>query len=237
MPVPLPGNCTSVVEMAQAGNNRVLVVDNYDSFVFNLVQYIGELGAEPVVVRHDEITIDEAVTIEPACVLISPGPGRPEDAGISIDIILKFGSAGVPVLGVCLGHQCIGQVFGGKIVRAEKVMHGKTSLIRHDGKGVFGEVSNPFEATRYHSLIVERSSVPESLQISAETYDGVVMGLRHKELPIEGVQFHPESVLTRHGHQMIRNFLLMGGIAAKDVPDKEIAKAPSFREAQGERVY
>jgi anthranilate synthase/aminodeoxychorismate synthase-like glutamine amidotransferase len=185
---------------------RVLVIDNYDSFVYNLVQYLGELGAEPIVHRHDELTLDEIAAIDPDAVLISPGPGRPEDAGLSMDVIRRF--AGVrPILGVCLGHQCIGQAYGGDVVRAGAVMHGKTSLVHHTGEGVFAGLPDPFEATRYHSLIVDRSSVPDELEVTAWTDDGVVMGVRHKVHPIEGVQFHPESVLTASGHDLLRNFL------------------------------
>ena len=186
---------------------RVLVVDNYDSFVYNLVQYLGELGAEPVVHRNDAVTVDELEAEAPDAILISPGPGRPEDAGISNAVIERFAGR-VPILGVCLGHQCIGQVYGGQIVRAGQVMHGKTSVISHDGKGVFADLPSPFEATRYHSLVVERSTFPDDvLEIAAETDDGVVMGLRHRALPIEGVQFHPESILTTAGHDLMRNFL------------------------------
>lgn len=187
--------------------SRVVVVDNYDSFVYNLVQYLGELGAEPVVHRHDEITIDELIAAEPDAVLVSPGPGRPEDAGISNAAIRVFGERGIPVLGVCLGHQCIGQLYGGEVVRAPRVMHGKTSQITHDGAGVFAGLPSPIVATRYHSLIVERDSVPDDLVITAESEDGLVMGLRHRELPVEGVQFHPESILTESGHALLRNFL------------------------------
>jgi anthranilate synthase/aminodeoxychorismate synthase-like glutamine amidotransferase len=190
---------------------RVLVVDNYDSFVYNLVQYLGELGAEPVVHRNDEITVDDAVALAPDAVLVSPGPGRPEDAGISNEVIVRMGGGGVPVLGVCLGHQCIGEVFGGRVARADQVMHGKTSLVEHDGKGVFAELPDPFEATRYHSLVVDPASVPEVLEVSARTTDGVVMGLRHRALPVEGVQFHPESILTGAGKQLIANFLAAAG--------------------------
>lgn len=190
---------------------RILVVDNYDSFVYNLVQYLGELGAEPVVHRHDQITIDELVATEPDAVLISPGPGRPEDAGISNEAIRVFGARGVPVLGVCLGHQCIGQLYGGDVVRAPRVMHGKTSQISHDGEGVFAGLPSPFVATRYHSLVVERATVPECLVVSAESEDGLVMGLRHRDLPVEGVQFHPESILTESGHALLRNFLAATG--------------------------
>jgi anthranilate synthase/aminodeoxychorismate synthase-like glutamine amidotransferase len=189
---------------------RVLVIDNYDSFVYNLVQYLGELGAEPLVHRHDELTIDEVTALEPDAVLISPGPGTPDDAGISNEVIRTFGGR-VPVLGVCLGHQCIGQVYGGRVVRAPEVMHGKTSLIRHGDGGVFAGLPNPLEATRYHSLVVDRGSVPDCLEITAETDDGIVMGLRHKELAVEGVQFHPESILTVGGHDLLQNFLAAAG--------------------------
>ncbi|MGH9037169.1 MAG: anthranilate synthase component II [Acidimicrobiia bacterium] len=185
----------------------VLVIDNYDSFVYNLVQYLGELGAEPLVYRHDEATLEQMVALDPAAVLVSPGPGRPEDAGVSNEAIATFGEWGVPVLGVCLGHQCIGQLYGGRVVRADHVMHGKTSQIRHEGRGLFEGLPSPLEATRYHSLIVERSSIPDVLEVTAETEDGVVMGLRHRDLPVEGVQFHPESILTEGGHQLLRNFL------------------------------
>jgi anthranilate synthase component II len=186
---------------------RVLVIDNYDSFTFNLVQYLGELGADPVVHRHDDLTLEEIVALEPDGVLVSPGPGTPDDAGLSNDVIRHF-TGRRPVLGVCLGHQCLGQVFGGRVVRAPQVMHGKTSLVHHDGAGVFTGLPNPFEATRYHSLIVAADSVPESLQVSAWTDDGIVMGLRHKEHPTtEGVQFHPESILTMGGHELVANWL------------------------------
>jgi len=186
--------------------SRVLVIDNYDSFVYNLVQYLGELGADPLVHRHDELTVGELVDLEPDAVLISPGPGTPDDAGVSNDVITTF-AAKVPILGVCLGHQCIGQVYGGDVVRAPQVMHGKTSLIRHNDTGVFAGLPQPLEATRYHSLVVDRASVPACLEITAETDDGIVMGLRHRELPVEGVQFHPESILTAGGHDLLRNFL------------------------------
>jgi anthranilate synthase/aminodeoxychorismate synthase-like glutamine amidotransferase len=186
----------------------VLVIDNYDSFVYNLVQYLGELGAEPVVHRHDALTLDELRAIEPDALLVSPGPGRPEDAGVSNEAIRAFGEDGVPVLGVCLGLQCIGQIYGGDVVRAERVMHGKTSEIRHHDAGVFAGLPNPLTATRYHSLVVARDSVPACLEITAEAADdGTVMGLRHREFPIEGVQFHPESILTDAGHDMLRTFL------------------------------
>jgi anthranilate synthase component 2 len=185
---------------------RVLVIDNYDSFVYNLVQYLGELGADPIVVRNDERAIDELVAMAPDAVLVSPGPGTPDDAGVSNDVIATFAGQ-VPVLGVCLGHQCLGQVYGGAVVRAPQIMHGKTSLVRHQGVGVFAGLPDPFEATRYHSLVVDRASVPDCLEITAETDDGIVMGLRHRELGVEGVQFHPESILTAGGHDLVRNFL------------------------------
>ncbi len=189
---------------------RVLVIDNYDSFVYNLVQYLGELGAEPLVHRSDELTLDEIAALDPDAVLISPGPGRPEDAGLSNAVIEQFAGRR-PVLGVCLGHQCLGQVYGGDVVRAPEIMHGKTSLIRHNGTGVFAGLPDPFEATRYHSLIVDRASVPDVLEVTAWTDDGIVMGLRHRELPVEGVQFHPESILTASGHDLLRNFLAAVG--------------------------
>ena len=192
---------------------RILVIDNYDSFVYNLVQYLGELGAQPIVHRCDALTIDEVDAIDPDGVLISPGPGRPEDAGISNEIIRTFGGR-APVLGVCLGHQCIGEVFGGEVVRAPQVMHGKTSQIRHRDVGVFAGLPNPLEATRYHSLVVERDSVPDVLEITAETDDGLVMGLRHREHDIEGVQFHPESILTVGGHDLLRTFLARARVPA-----------------------
>ena len=185
---------------------RVLVIDNYDSFVYNLVQYLGELGAEPLVIRHDELTMDEIAALEVDAVLVSPGPGRPEDAGLSNEVIRHFAGSR-PVLGVCLGHQCIGQIYGGDVVRAPQIMHGKTSLVHHDGSGVFAGLPDPFEATRYHSLIVDRGSVPAELEVTAWTDDGVVMGLRHREHDVEGVQFHPESILTHAGHDLLRNFL------------------------------
>jgi anthranilate synthase component II len=189
------------------GVPRVLVIDNYDSFVYNLVQYLGELGAEPIVHRHDAIELDAMVATRPDAVLISPGPGRPQDAGLSNVAIRTFGERGVPVLGVCLGLQCIGELYGGSVVRAPRVMHGKTSQIRHLGVGVFEGLPSPLTATRYHSLVVERDSVPAVLEITAESEDGLVMGLRHRDLPIEGVQFHPESILTDSGHDLLRNFL------------------------------
>ena len=186
--------------------SRVLVIDNYDSFVYNLVQYLGELGATPLVHRHDEVTIEQIVDSGPDAILISPGPGRPEDAGVSNEVIERLAGR-VPILGVCLGHQCIGQVFGGEVVRAPVVMHGKTSLVHHDGAGVLAGLPDPFEATRYHSLVVDAASVPGVLDVTATTDDGTVMALRHRELPVEGVQFHPESILTDAGHDLLRKFL------------------------------
>jgi anthranilate synthase/aminodeoxychorismate synthase-like glutamine amidotransferase len=185
---------------------RILVIDNYDSFVYNLVQYLGELGAEPIVHRHDAIGLADVETLAPDGILISPGPGRPSDAGLS-NVLISEWSARVPVFGVCLGMQCMGEVFGGDVVRAPEVQHGKTSLIRHQGLGVFAGLPNPLEATRYHSLIVDRATLPESLEITAETDDGLIMGLRHRELNVEGVQFHPESILTTAGHDMLSTFL------------------------------
>ncbi|HEV8298076.1 MAG TPA: aminodeoxychorismate/anthranilate synthase component II [Acidimicrobiales bacterium] len=189
---------------------RVLVIDNYDSFVYNLVQYLGELGAVPIVHRHDALSLDEIDALAPDAILISPGPGRPEDAGLSNDVIRRF-AGHRPVFGVCLGLQCMGQVFGGEVVRAPQVMHGKTSVIHHTGAGVFAGLPDPFEATRYHSLVVERSSVPDCLEITATSEDGLIMGLRHRELDVEGVQFHPESILTAGGHSIVRNFLAKVG--------------------------
>jgi len=184
---------------------RILVIDNYDSFVFNLVQYLGQLGAECVVVRNDEISVTEADNFDG--VLISPGPGVPEEAGVSMEMIRYCADKKIPLFGVCLGHQAIAAVFGGVVSRAPELLHGKTSQVHHKEVGVFTELPSPFTATRYHSLAVERDSVPTDLQITGETESGIVMGLRHKTLPIEGVQFHPESVLTEHGHMMLANWL------------------------------
>jgi len=189
---------------------RVLVIDNYDSFVFNLVQYLGELGAEPLVYRHDAITVDEAAQLRPDALLVSPGPGRPEQAGVSTATI-RWAAGRIPVLGVCLGHQCIGAAWGGTVVTAPDVMHGKTSQISHEGDGIFAGLPNPLEATRYHSLIVDRPSLPEDLVITATSADGVIMGLRHRDLDVEGVQFHPESILTESGHDLLSNFLARVG--------------------------
>ena len=184
----------------------ILMIDNYDSFTYNLVQYFGELGEEVRVYRNDEITVDAATALRPAGIVISPGPCTPNEAGITLALIGRL-SPRVPILGVCLGHQSIGQAFGGKVVRARQVMHGKISRVRHDGKGVFAGVPNDFIATRYHSLVVERASLPDCLEVSAESEDGEIMGLRHRALAVEGVQFHPEALLTEHGHQMLQNFL------------------------------
>ena len=185
---------------------RILVIDSYDSFVYNLVQYLGELGADPIVVRNDQITVDEALDIRPDAVLLSPGPGRPEDAGIICPVVPAFAERGVPVLGVCLGLQAIGQVYGGSIVRAPSLMHGKTSPIEHRGVGIFHDLPSPLTATRYHSLVIDPATMPECLEVTATSGD-VVMGIRHRTLPIEGVQFHPESILTVVGHDLLRNFL------------------------------
>src|SRR5439155_9164745 len=184
-----------------------------DSFVYNLVQYLGELGAEPIVHRNDALTVDDAVGLGADALLVSPGPGRPADAGISNALIERLAGQ-VPILGVCLGHQCIGEVFGGRIVRAPRVMHGKTSLVRHDGAGVLRGLESPFEATRYHSLVVDPDTVPADLEVTATAEDGTVMALRHRRLTVEGVQFHPESILTRAGKQLLRNFLADAGFPA-----------------------
>jgi anthranilate synthase/aminodeoxychorismate synthase-like glutamine amidotransferase len=184
----------------------LLVIDNYDSFTYNLVQYFGELGAEMLVKRNDEITLDEIATLKPERICISPGPCTPNEAGISCEVIRKFGQS-TPLLGVCLGHQSIGQVFGGEVVRAGRLMHGKTSPILHNGKGVFAGLPSPFEATRYHSLLVKRENFPECLEITAWTKEDEIMGLRHREFPIQGVQFHPESILTLEGKKLLKNFL------------------------------
>lgn len=186
--------------------NSLVVIDNYDSFTYNLVQYFGELGADPQVFRNDEITLAQLKDLNPERIVISPGPGTPDNGGISNQVIEELGQH-VPVLGVCLGHQCITQIYGGEIVRAERLMHGKTSPIKHDGRGVFHGLPQPFEATRYHSLIAKRESVPDCLEICAETDEGEIMGVRHKEYPVHGVQFHPESILSRDGKHLLRNFL------------------------------
>jgi anthranilate synthase/aminodeoxychorismate synthase-like glutamine amidotransferase len=188
----------------------LLLIDNYDSFTYNLVQYLGELGEEVRVVRNDEIAAADIAALAPSKIVISPGPCTPNEAGISLEVIRSYAGE-IPILGVCLGHQAIGQAFGGKIVRAARVMHGKTSPITHDGRGLFTGLPNPFEATRYHSLLIERSSLPDCLEVTARTADQEIMAVRHKTLPIEGVQFHPESFLTTSGKDLLRNFLTRGG--------------------------
>ena len=184
----------------------LLMIDNYDSFTYNLVQYFGELGEDVRVARNDEITLDEIAALKPDRICISPGPCSPAAAGISVDLLKRF-SGEMPILGVCLGHQAIGHAFGGRVIRAQSLMHGKTAPVEHTGKGVFSGLPSPFTATRYHSLAVERASLPDCLEITAWTADGEIMGLRHKRLAVEGVQFHPESIATEHGHEMLKNFL------------------------------
>ena len=195
----------------------LLMIDNYDSFTYNLVQYFGELGQAVEVRRNDAIDVAGIEALRPAAIVISPGPCTPDQAGVSLEVLGRL-SGRVPILGVCLGHQSLGQAFGGKVVRAKTIMHGKTSKVHHDGKGVFAGLPSPFEATRYHSLVVDKDSLPDCLEITAWTLDGQggfdeIMGLRHKSLPVEGVQFHPESILTEHGHDMLRNFLAQGARA------------------------
>ena len=184
----------------------LLMIDNYDSFTYNLVQYFGELGEEVAVYRNDEITLDAVARLKPARIVVSPGPCTPNEAGVSVPLIKRFAGE-IPILGVCLGHQSIGQAFGGRIVHAKQLMHGKTSAIRHNDAGVFKGLPDPFQATRYHSLVIERESLPDCLEITAWTDDGEIMGVRHKTLAVEGVQFHPESILTEHGHKLLQNFL------------------------------
>ena len=186
----------------------ILMIDNYDSFTYNLVQYLGELGAEMAVVRNDQATIGDLAARKPEKLIVSPGPCTPREAGISCEAIRRFG-ANIPVLGVCLGHQCIGHVYGGRVVRAARLMHGKTSLVHHRGTGLLKGMPNPFEAIRYHSLLVERESLPAELEITAETEAGEIMGLKHRDLPVYGVQFHPESILTQNGRQILSNFLAL----------------------------
>lgn len=185
---------------------KVLVIDNVDSFVYNLVQYLGELGAQPIVVRNNEISAAEALGLKPDAVLLSPGPGRPEDAGILCEAISAFAGK-VPIFGVCLGHQAIGHVFGGNVIRAPELLHGKTSLVHHHNTGVFSGLESPVQATRYHSLVVESATLPDCFEVTATTSDGMIMGMRHRGFDVEGVQFHPESILTNHGHAMLANFL------------------------------
>jgi anthranilate synthase/aminodeoxychorismate synthase-like glutamine amidotransferase len=188
----------------------VLMIDNYDSFTYNLVQYLAELGAEVRVVRNDEISVDEVRSLAPRAIVISPGPSAPDQAGISLELVQRVAGR-VPIFGVCLGHQTIGQAFGGKVVRAKRVMHGKVSAVRHDGEGVFRGLPAEFRATRYHSLAVERDSLPACLKITAEAEDGEIMGVRHRDYAVEGVQFHPEALLTEHGHRMLQNFIEAAG--------------------------
>ena len=188
----------------------LLVIDNYDSFTYNLVQYFGELGAEMEIFRNDQIDCAQIAKLAPERICISPGPCTPNEAGISNEVIHEFGESKTPLLGVCLGHQCIGHVFGAKVVRADRLMHGKTSQVEHNGEHLFAGLSNPFEATRYHSLIIRPDSVPECLEVTAETAEGEIMGVRHRQWPIHGVQFHPESILTSEGKQILRNFLEIG---------------------------
>ena len=185
---------------------KILVIDNYDSFTFNLVQLLGRYEHDLIIKRNDEITEEEIEELKPDKILISPGPGKPEDSNISVTVIEKFGNK-IPIMGVCLGHQAIGMVYGGKVVKAPVLMHGKTSAIFHDGKTIFSEIEQGFNATRYHSLIVERNSLPDTIEITAQTQDGLIMGIRHKSFPVEGIQFHPESILTKVGHNLIKNWL------------------------------
>ena len=184
----------------------IAMIDNYDSFTYNLVQYLGELGADVRVFRNDEITVERIAALAPTHVVLSPGPCTPNEAGVTLEAVSRLAGR-IPILGVCLGHQAIGQAFGGKVVRAKQVMHGKVSRITHEGKGVFSNIENHFTATRYHSLVVERASLPACLEITAESEDGEIMGLRHRSVPVEGVQFHPEAMLTEHGHRLLQNFI------------------------------
>lgn len=193
-------------------SSRILVIDNYDSFVYNLVQYVGELGAEPLVYRNDALDVKGVAELAPDAILISPGPGRPEDAGISCAAIREYAGR-IPLFGVCLGHQAIGQVFGGDIVRAPSLMHGKTSSVTHTGVGVLRGIPSPFVATRYHSLVIDPATMPAELEVTAQTEDGVVMAVRHREFALEGVQFHPESILTEGGHNIVANFLAMANVS------------------------
>ena len=202
-PIARPGAAAAILgEVA-----RILVIDSYDSFVYNLVQYLGELGASPTVVRNDQLSVEDALALEPDGVLLSPGPGRPETSGIICDAIGAFAAAGTPVFGVCLGHQAIGHVYGAAVVGAPELMHGKTSVIDHDGVGVFAGLPSPLTATRYHSLTLDPATIPDELEVTARARDGVVMGVRHRHHDVEGVQFHPESILTAHGHDLLRTFL------------------------------
>lgn len=207
--------------MASKSNGRkrsamILMIDNYDSFTYNLVQYIGELGEKVTVVRNDELSISEIEQLSPSIIVVSPGPCTPNEAGISLDVITHFAGK-IPVFGVCLGHQSIGQAFGGKVIRAERLMHGKTSPVYHDGKGVNTNMPNPFQATRYHSLLVEKESLPDCLEVTSWTDEGEIMGLRHKEFAVEGVQFHPESIMTEEGKKLIQNFFEAYSPAVREI--------------------
>jgi anthranilate synthase component 2 len=219
-----PRDAINTIDFRSSSRNQskcsamLLMIDNYDSFTYNLVQYLGELGQDVRVMRNDELSVEQIRKLAPERIVVSPGPGTPDQAGITLEMISKLGGQ-IPIFGVCLGHQCIGQVFGGHVIRAQRIMHGKTSMIHHSGKGVFAALPNPFEATRYHSLIVEKSTLPQCLEVTAWTQnadDSVdeIMGLRHRTLAIEGVQFHPESILTQHGHALLRNFLHTARLAA-----------------------
>ncbi|HEU4723788.1 MAG TPA: aminodeoxychorismate/anthranilate synthase component II [Candidatus Eisenbacteria bacterium] len=200
----------------------ILMIDNYDSFTWNLVQYLGELGALPKVVRNDEVTTKDVAALAPAAIVISPGPGRPSDAGVSSAVVKEFAGK-VPILGVCLGHQCIGEVFGGQVVRAERLVHGKTSAVIHTGRGIFLDVDNPFQATRYHSLVVAREGLPDALQVVAWTPENEIMAIRHRDHETWGVQFHPESILTPQGKDLLRNFLrLVPGLAVAEAPRRSV---------------
>ena len=211
----------------------LLVIDNYDSFTFNLVQYLGEMGVEMKVHRNDLLSVSEAVALQPEQVLISPGPCSPREAGLSNDLIRAFAGSRTPLLGVCLGHQCIAHTFGGSVRVNDRMMHGKTSPILHDGRDLFRDLPSPFQATRYHSLIVERDTLPAELEVTAWTEEGEIMGLRHRDLPIWGVQFHPESILTEHGRQLLQNFLNLGGGAPGSNAGLPAPKAASFSAPHG----
>jgi anthranilate synthase component II len=201
----------------------LLLIDNYDSFTYNLVHYLGELGADVRVVRNDALTAADALAHPAQAIVVSPGPCTPSEAGICLEVIALAAQARRPLLGVCLGHQAIGQAFGGRVIRAPYLMHGKMSAIHHGGASVFSGLPSPFQATRYHSLIVERASLPDGLEITAETADGLIMGLAHRELPIHGVQFHPESIATEHGHALLANFLALAGLSPKSRPSRRVA--------------
>ena len=210
----------------------LLMIDNYDSFTYNLVQYLGELGADVHVHRNDAITLEQIAAWEPSLIVISPGPCTPNEAGISVPLIQRFAGR-IPILGVCLGHQAIGQAFGGRIVRAQRVMHGKLSPVTHDGRGVFAGLPSPFAATRYHSLAIEPASLPATLEVTATADDGEIMGVRHRELAVEGVQFHPEAILTEHGKRLLANFLACAGASASGAPAR--AKSSITADRNGKR--